>query len=56
MTIEFNKNNIIDYTFNELFIDYNGVIIVIDKKLIIEFDIDTINIHLGYFVKILREK
>ena len=37
MTIELNKNNIIDYTFNELFISYNGVIIVIDKKQIIEF-------------------
>ena len=55
MTIEFNKNNIIDYTFNELFIAYNGVIIVIDKKQIIEFDIDTIKIHFDDFVKVLRK-
>ena len=56
MTIIFNKDNIIDYTFNELFIVYNGVIIVIDKKQIIEFDIDTIKIHFDDFVKILRIK
>lgn len=56
MTIIFNKDNIIDYTFNELFISYNGVIIVIDKKQIIEFDIDTIKIHFDDFVKVLREK
>ena len=56
MTIEFNKNNIIDYTFNELFISYNGVIIVIDKKQIIEFDIDFIKVAFDNFVKILREK
>ena len=56
MTIIFNKNNIIDYTFNELFISYNGVIIVIDKKQIIEFDIDFIKVAFDNFVKILREK
>lgn len=56
MTIKFNKDNIIDYTFNELFISYNGVIIVIDKKQIIEFDIDFIKVAFDNFVKILREK
>ena len=56
MTIIFNKNNIIDYTFNELFISYNGVIIVINKKQIIEFDIDFIKVEFDNFVKILREK
>ena len=56
MTIIFNKDNIIDYTFNELFISYNGVIIVIDKKQIIEFDIDFIKVAFDNFVKILREK
>ena len=56
MTIIINKDDIIDYTFNELFIAYNGVIIVIDKKQIIEFDIDTIKIHFDDFVKVLREK
>lgn len=56
MTIKFNKDNIIDYTFNELFIAYNGVIIVIDKKQIIEFDIDFIKVAFDNFVKILREK
>ena len=56
MTIIFNKDNIIDYTFNEFFISYNGVIIVIDKKQVIEFDIDTIKIHFDDFVKVLREK
>lgn len=56
MTIIFNKDNIIDYTFNELFIAHNGVIIVIDKKQIIEFDIDFIKVAFDNFVKILREK
>ena len=56
MTIIFNKDNIIDYTFNELFIAHNGVIIVIDKKQIIEFDIDFIKVAFDDFVKILREK
>lgn len=56
MTIKFNKDNIIDYTFNELFIAYNGVIIVIDKKQVIEFDIDFIKVAFDDFVKILREK
>lgn len=56
MTIIFNKDNIIDYTFNELFISYNGVIIVIDKKQVIEFDIDFIKVAFDNFVKILREK
>lgn len=56
MTIKFNKDNIIDYTFNELFIAYNGVIIVIDKKQVIEFDIDFIKVAFDNFVKILREK
>lgn len=56
MTIKFNKDNIIDYTFNELFISYNGVIIVIDKKQVIEFDIDFIKVAFDNFVKILREK
>ncbi|MDD5786015.1 hypothetical protein [Campylobacter lanienae] len=56
MTIIFNKDNIIDYTFNELFIAYNGVIIVIDKKQVIEFDIDFIKVAFDNFVKILREK
>ena len=54
MTIIFNKDNIIDYTFNELFIAHNGVIIVIDKKQIIEFDIDCIKVAFDNFVKILR--
>lgn len=56
MTIKFNKDNIIDYTFNELFIAHNGVIIVIDKKQVIEFDIDFIKVAFDNFVKILREK
>ena len=54
MTIEFNKNNIIDYTFNELYVPYNGTIIMIDKKQVIVFDIDRIKIYFGDFVKILR--